>query len=124
MFVSGATVDWNGQPLKIMFVSQPELTAVVPASDAASPTTASITVTNPGTPVASNAVFFQVMTPEPNVYYEDARGYSPGVEVGGELADMQSLATGNFADNGMQGLAAGVANSGGSRSFLQVRRPT
>ncbi|MGH9585366.1 MAG: hypothetical protein ACRD3F_00320 [Acidobacteriaceae bacterium] len=56
MFVSGATVNWNGQPLTTTLVSQSRLSAVVPAAYIAAASTDSITVTNPATKVSSNAV--------------------------------------------------------------------
>jgi hypothetical protein len=63
-FVSGATINWNGTPLTTTFVSVDELTATVPASDIANPSTASVTVTNPapggGT---SNVGYFAVSLP-------------------------------------------------------------
>ncbi len=74
MFVQGATINWNGQPLPTTFISGSQLEAAVPATDIASPSMASIAVTNPGVPVASNAVHFQAMAPESTVYFEDAPG--------------------------------------------------
>lgn len=63
-FASGAVVKWNGASLATTFVSGSQLKAAVPASDTASPGTASITVTNPGPgAAASNVVFFEVVVP-------------------------------------------------------------
>jgi hypothetical protein len=59
-FVSGAAVKWNGAALATTFVSSSQLTAVVPAADIATATTASIAVVNPGTNVASNLSLFSV----------------------------------------------------------------
>lgn len=60
-FVNGATVRWNVTDLATTFVSATNLTAIVPAANIASATTASVTVTNPapgGGP--SNALTFTV----------------------------------------------------------------
>lgn len=112
-FVNGATVDWNGQALPTTYVSGSRLTAAVPATDVAKATTATITVSNPGVGAASNAVFFQVMNPESNVYYEDAPGYPTGAPQlnGQQPASVQSAATGDFANDGGQDLAIGLAGS-------------
>ncbi len=113
MFVSGATVNWNGEPLSTSFVSASQLTALVPASDIATPSTAFITVANPGTTVVSNVVFFQVTNPESMVYYEDAPGYPAEVTTPG-APDVASLAAvaGDFLNNGKQDLAfAGGGNN-------------
>jgi hypothetical protein len=63
-FVSTSTIDWNGTPLTTTFVSSSQLTATVPASNIATASTASITVSSPspggGT---SNVVFFPVSAP-------------------------------------------------------------
>jgi hypothetical protein len=60
-FVSSAVVNWNGIALQTQFVSESQLTAIVPAADIATAGTASVTVVNPapggGT---SNPVFFTV----------------------------------------------------------------
>ncbi len=60
-FVPGSTVDWNGQPLSGFFVSRTQIYGIVPASLAAIPGPATVTVVNPapggGT---SNAQTFQV----------------------------------------------------------------
>ncbi len=73
-FVSGATVNWNGGPLKTVFISASKLSAAVPAGNMATAQTASVTVSNPGVAAASNRVFFQVAQPEPTVYYTDPFG--------------------------------------------------
>jgi hypothetical protein len=61
-FVSGSTVNWNGQALATTFVSAIQLKATVPASDISKPGTASITVASPGV-TSSNPVFFPVRLP-------------------------------------------------------------
>ncbi|HXM63381.1 MAG TPA: VCBS repeat-containing protein [Terriglobales bacterium] len=63
-FVSGSVVKWNGTALTTTFVSQSQLTAIVPASDIATASTASVTVSSPspggGT---SNVLYFAVSAP-------------------------------------------------------------
>ncbi len=68
-FVSGATVNRNGQALVTAFVSNTKLTAAIPASDTANAGSAEITVTNPGVGVRSNMRQFLVAAPATNVYY-------------------------------------------------------
>ncbi len=63
-FVSGATVNWNGNALTTTFVSSTQLQATVPASDIANPGTASITVTNPGG-MTTSGVTFHIVNPVP-----------------------------------------------------------
>ncbi|MFQ3660935.1 MAG: IPT/TIG domain-containing protein, partial [Chloroflexaceae bacterium] len=46
-FVNGAVVRWNGANRPTTFVSATQLTATIPASDIATPGTASVTVFNP-----------------------------------------------------------------------------
>ena len=46
-FVASSVVNWNGSPLATTFVNQSQVTATAPASDIASPGTASVTVMNP-----------------------------------------------------------------------------
>lgn len=60
-FVSGSVVNWNGSPLASSFVNGSQLTATVPASDIASPGTASVSVINPAPGGgASNVMFFDI----------------------------------------------------------------
>jgi hypothetical protein len=47
-FTSSSTVLWAGAALQTVAVSSAQLTAVIPASDLAAPTTAQVTVLNPG----------------------------------------------------------------------------
>src|SRR6266851_3352440 len=60
---SASVVNWNGTPLQTTFVTDTQLTAIIPSADIASSGTASITVSTPkpggGT---SNVVFFTVST--------------------------------------------------------------
>lgn len=118
-FASGATVDWNGAPLTTSFVSNSQLTAVVPASDIAAAGTASVTVMNPGTSVASNAVPFAVVTPSSGAYFSNAQG-SP-INLGGTSTEPESLAVGDFTNNGKLDLVLGMqgpATDGFMKVFL------
>lgn len=58
-FVSSSTVRWNGSNRTTTFVSSSQLTAAIPATDVASPGTATVTVANPGGST-SNALTFTV----------------------------------------------------------------
>jgi len=46
-FVSGSTVNWNGNSRSTTFISSTKLIASIPASDISTPGTAEVTVTNP-----------------------------------------------------------------------------
>jgi len=60
-FVSGATVQWNGQPRPTTFVSATQLTVQIPASDFATGGKATVSVENPGN-IDSNTLPFFVYT--------------------------------------------------------------
>jgi hypothetical protein len=49
-FNGNATINWNAAVLTTTHVSASQLTATIPDSDVAAAGTASVTVTNPGTP--------------------------------------------------------------------------
>jgi FG-GAP-like repeat len=60
-FVPGATVNWNGAPRATGFVSSSQLNAAILASDIVSPSTAKVTVVNPGPGGGpSNVVYFPI----------------------------------------------------------------
>jgi FG-GAP-like repeat/Putative Ig domain len=72
-FVSGATVDWNGDALATTFVSSEHLTAALPAANLANAATASITVVNPPPGGGrSNVVYLPVGSPEASVSFIEA----------------------------------------------------
>jgi hypothetical protein len=119
-FVSGAIINWNGQALATTFVSGSRLTALVPATDIASPSTASITVANPGVGAASNVVYFQVTNPESNVYYEDPSGEPTFLKFNGSTALATAVAIGDFANNGKQDLALGVQTGDGANDLIDL----
>jgi hypothetical protein len=67
-FVSGSIVNWNGSPRASSYGSASQLTATILASDIATPSTASVTVTNPSPGGgASNTLFFEITTSAPPV---------------------------------------------------------
>src|SRR5437588_137740 len=72
-FTPGAVVKWNGAPLITSFVTGSELTASVPGADVALAGTASVTVTNPGTP-DSNVALFSITNPTVSFFYAHAPG--------------------------------------------------
>jgi hypothetical protein len=67
-FVNGSVVNWNGSPRTTTFVSAGQVTAAILASDIATASTASVTVSNPapggGT---SNVAYFEVTSPASDV---------------------------------------------------------
>ena len=65
-FVSGAIVKANGIALKTKFVNASTLQASVPAQSVTKPTTATITVANPGS-IDSNVIYFTVRWPSKTV---------------------------------------------------------
>jgi hypothetical protein len=72
-FVSGATVDFDREPLVTTFVDSEHLTARVPAADVVNSGTASVTVVNPGPhSLISNVVYFHVAAPEPKLSFANA----------------------------------------------------
>lgn len=61
-FVSGATVNWNGNARTTTFVSSSQVTASITAADVATASTAVVTVSNPAPGGGlSNPAFFQVV---------------------------------------------------------------
>jgi len=104
-FLPTSTVDFNGTALATTFVSNKQLTAVVPAADIATAATASITVVNasPGGG-SSNAVYFPVSTPEASVTFSPATGSPLPIEV----ADY--VVVGDFRGQGKPDLA--IAQNG------------
>jgi len=65
-FATGATVQWNGQPLPTTYVSPTRLFAVVPAADIANAGTDNLTVVSPdGSAVSAPSPFFVTATNAP-----------------------------------------------------------
>jgi hypothetical protein len=74
-FLPTSTIEFNDAPLATTFVSNMQLTAVVPAAEIAAVTTASISVVNPSPGGGrSNAVFLPVSTPQASATFAAASG--------------------------------------------------
>jgi hypothetical protein len=105
-FVSGSVVKWNGSVRATTFVSKSRLRAGIPATDIATPKTASVTVVNPRPGGgASNAVFFEVTMPTASI------GMTTSF-VNGVGPTPWALAAGDFNSDGRLDLV--VANLNGS----------
>jgi len=106
-FLPTSTVDFNGTALATTFVSDKQLTAVVPAADIATAATASITVVNPppGGGI-SNVVYFPVSTPQADVTFLSAKG-SP-ISIGAT----NYVAVGDFRGKGKPDLAVAINGPG------------
>lgn len=104
-FASSAVVNWNGSPRTTTFISSTQVTAAILATDIATASTASVTVTNPapggGT---SEAVMFQVTTATTGVPFTRNDITSN--------ASAAAVVTGDFRNNGDTDMA--VANSSNS----------
>ncbi len=112
-FVAGSTVLWNGDARTTTFVSSTRLTAAIPATDIATPTTASITVSSPGPGGGtSNIVFFQVSSPTTSVAYSLFNGYGSG----GASNSQRQFAIADFNGDGKMDVA--TLNGDGSVSVL------
>ena len=97
-FLSSAVVNWNGIPLATTFVNSSVLSATVPATNIASPSTASITAVNPspggGT---SNVIFFPVANSTTTLTFGGAQ-YATGTHP-------SAITTGDFNGDGKLDLA-------------------
>jgi hypothetical protein len=86
-FVAASTVNWNGSPLATTFVSSAQLTATVPASDVATPSTANVTVVNPSPGGGvSNTQFFSIVVPGASISFLPAVTYGSGESVPASVA--------------------------------------
>ena len=105
MFVSGATVYWNGSPRSTTFLSGTKLTATITASDISVPGTASVTVFNPAPKGGfSNTLFFEITNPTATVAFSGGTygtGNSPASAVTADFNGdgIQDLAVANEVDN-------------------------
>jgi hypothetical protein len=112
-FVAGSTVLWNGSARTTTFVSGTRLTAAIPATDIATATTASVTVSSPGPGGGtSNIVFFQVSSQTTSVAYSIFNGYGSG----GASNSQRKFAIADFNGDGKMDVA--TLNGDGSVSVL------
>jgi FG-GAP-like repeat/IPT/TIG domain len=100
-FINGDVVIWNGSPRTTTFVGNTKLTAQIPASDIATASTVSVTVTNPHGGI-SNSILFLVTTPTTSLAFTRTdTDFSSG---GSQLAEPTAITA-----IGASGLA--IANS-------------
>ena len=101
-FVSGSVVKWNGGALQTTFINHSQLTASVPASEIATPSTASVTVTNPAPGGGvSNLVNLQIANQAASLTFSDF--YS------GLAGDWSLLLAGDFNNDGKLDVATAGA---------------
>jgi hypothetical protein len=106
-FLQTSTINFNGTALATTFVSNEQLTAVVPAADIATAATASITVVNPSPGGGmSNAVYFPVSNPEANVTFAAAVGSPLSIPA------TNYVAVGDFRGQGKPDLAVAINGPG------------
>jgi hypothetical protein len=104
-FVSGASVDFNGVPLTTTFLDSGHLSAVLPAASVAIAKTAAVSVVNPVPGGGrSNAVYFEVGSPETSVSFVNASNSPLQINL------PQGLAATDFNEDGDSDLAI-AANS-------------
>jgi len=106
-FLPASTVDFNGTPLTTTFVSNRQLTAVVPAAEIATAATASIAVVNPPPGGgSSNVVYFPISTPQANVTFSSAKGSPISVLIS------TYVTVGDFRGQGKPDLVFAINNYG------------
>jgi hypothetical protein len=118
-FVSGAKASWNSTALTTTFKSAVELTAQVPATLIATPTTASITVTTSGG-ASAPATFTVVSASGPMCANDGAKNANlDGVysfqfgQIGLTTSDEPSQNLGAFTADGKGNITAGLSDSNG-----------
>ena len=112
-FVRGATVNWNGKPRVTAFVNQSRLMAFIVSSDIAVPTTAWITVVNPGPGGGTwNTLFLPVNRPTSRLLFQ-RRNYPVGV--------MPSFSTvADINEDGILDLAVPINNYGDGQVLFLI----
>jgi len=114
-FVSGSVIKWNGTALSTTFVNGSQLTATVPATDIATPSTASITVSSPspggGT---SNVLFLAVAAPETSVQFATVKSTTPN----GVVPNFQAPIVADFTGNGTLDFVGNVTSGADSYTLF------
>ena len=107
-FVPGATVNWNGSPRYTVFNGNSKLIAYILSSDIARPTTAWITVTNPGPGGGkSNTLFLPVNHPASRLAFQRQDYY---------VGNMPAFPTAvDLYGNGILDLAVPINDNGGGQ---------
>ncbi len=109
-FVPASVVNWNGSPRATSYVSGSQLTATILASDIATSSTASVTVSSPSPGGGvSGPLFFPIRTPESSVSFNRSDFSSAGGNI--------EVVTADFDGDGRLDLAA-ADFSGTVRIFL------
>jgi FG-GAP-like repeat len=109
-FVPASVVNWNGSPRATSYVSGSQLTVTIPASDIATSSTASVTVSSPSPGGGvSSPLFFPIRTPESSVSFNRNDFSSAG--------DNIQVVTADFDGDGKLDLAS-ADFSGTVRIFL------
>lgn len=81
-FVSNSVVNWNATHLATTFVTNSQLTAIVPAANIATAGTATITVTNPAPGGGvSNVQYFSITNEVSSLVFSDLYSLPPGFSV-------------------------------------------
>jgi len=104
-FTSSAVVNWNGSPRTTTFFSSSKLSASISASDIASPGTALITVTNPGSGGGtSNAISFQITNAVSETPFANN-------DVSGPRNNLASIASSDFNGDGKLDLVTAIGSN-------------
>lgn len=113
-FAPGAILEWNGVAQATTFISPSQLSALVPAANVAVAGTATLTVVNSGSTIASNAIYFPVTTPSSSVFYAHASGSPINLGLAGGLpVEPMSITTGDVNGDGKPDLVFGVESTAG-----------